>query len=163
MAAPREVPVSNSGSATFSRAEKLRDQLAVLENETEALEPQVRTLPIPQRGEFLPVEEDLAIVGCEDAGQAMQQRRLSGTGGAHDGHGLALPDRQRNAGEGLDRPEAQGDVVGNEPLLLIVGWVCVVHESIPVPGRRFSHSPSANSRVEPALPFLSTVRSRVTV
>jgi hypothetical protein len=82
----------------FLRGE-LGNQLSELEYEAE------RVTPDCAAGRFVlgvqPVagEPDLAPVGGQDAGQAVQQRGLAGAAGAHDGEDLAPAGADRGAAE----------------------------------------------------------------
>ncbi len=72
-------------------AGQLGDELPELEDEAEVGAAQGAALAVGERGELAPVVDDGAGVGADDPGQAVQQRGLAGTGGAHDGDDLAGP------------------------------------------------------------------------
>ena len=71
------------------RGGQLGDELAELEHEAEAVPAQAAALGLGHGVDPGPVEEDLAGVGHQDAGQAVQQRRLARAARAHDGEDLA--------------------------------------------------------------------------
>ena len=59
-------------------------------------------------------ESDAAAVGTDDAGQAVQKSRLSGTGGSHDRQGFAEADREVDSGESIRLVEVLRDVAGGD-------------------------------------------------
>ena len=56
---------------------QLRHELAKLEHEAEVIAPQPRALRLPHGIDSLAVEVDLAGIWDEDAGEAVEQRRLA--------------------------------------------------------------------------------------
>ena len=93
---------------------ELRDQLAVLEDETELAQAQVGALRIGHFGEVLAREQHPTVVRDQHPRQAVQEGGLAGTGGPHDGDGLPGGDGEGDSGQCLDRAEALGDVVGGQ-------------------------------------------------
>ena len=79
---------------------ELGHELAELEQEAEALPPQEGAVGLAAVVDAAPVEANLALVRHEDAGEAVQQRRLARAGRAHDGQDLALGDGEIDAPQG---------------------------------------------------------------
>ena len=78
---------------------QLGDQLAGLEHEPEPV-PAQRAAPVVAQGvQPLPAEPDLALLGDQDARQAVQQGGLARAARPHDRDDLALPDGQRGAAQ----------------------------------------------------------------
>jgi hypothetical protein len=69
---------------------QLGHQLTELEHEPEVVAAQLAARGLAERVDPPTVEVDLTGVRHEDAGEAVQQRRLAGAARAHDRHDLAL-------------------------------------------------------------------------
>ena len=73
------------------------------------------------------VQADATAVGTDDAGQAVQKRRLAGAGGSHDGQGFAEADREVDTGESIRLVEVLRDVAGGDDGgVLVDGLLCRV-------------------------------------
>jgi hypothetical protein len=93
---------------------QLGDELAELEHEPEAPPAQLGAGAVAHPVDAVPVEPDLARVGRQDAGQAVQQGRLPRAARAHEGDDLAGGDLDVGAPQGLGGPERAGHPAGGE-------------------------------------------------
>jgi hypothetical protein len=100
---------------------QLRDQLTELEHEPEPGPAQVAAPVLAQGVQPPPVEPDLALIGGQDAGQAVQQRRLAGSARAHDRDDLAPVHADGGAAQGRRRPERLDDAACLDDPLRLAG------------------------------------------
>ena len=79
-----------------------RHQVERLEDEAEAVAPQLRELLVVQRGEVDVADEHLALGELVEPGEGVHERRLAGAGRAHDGGELPGVELDVDAVEGPD-------------------------------------------------------------
>src|SRR5699024_1336825 len=60
------------------------------------------------------VQADLALIGADDPGQAVQEGRLARSGGPHDGQGFAVADVEVHTGQGVGLAVVFGEVPGGD-------------------------------------------------
>ena len=80
---------------------QLRDELAELEDEAEVGSAQAAPFGLAKVADATAVEADVARVGDEDAGQAVEERRLARATGTHDREDLTGVRRRRRRRAGL--------------------------------------------------------------
>ena len=95
--ARRGRPASSSGSAMFSTAGSSGTSCPNWNTRPKAVAPQLHALPVGEPVDALAVEVHLARVGSQDAGEAVQQRRLAGAARPHHRDDLPLVDGDAGA------------------------------------------------------------------
>lgn len=84
------------------------EQLVILEDEAQELQPLARPLLLAQLGEVLACDGDAPLVGRQQQASDRQERRLSGTRGPQDRHELTGVDAQAQAAQHVVRLVAVG-------------------------------------------------------
>src|SRR5512132_3971451 len=77
------------------------DEVELLEDEPDRLQPELRQLAVAEPSELAPLEFELALGGAVEGAEELEQRRLSGPAGADDHEELAAGDLEVDVAHGV--------------------------------------------------------------